>query len=160
MAGSRLCHTRVVDGSVPTTREALAPYLDSLGIRPDAYNLFGAQVENAVVIAQRTEGWIVYYSERGGEWSPTVFESEAEACADLLAKLIQEEHNFFQLVVGPLPAAEADAAWAAWLEANLTSAEMLDGNDWKKDDVPWAPGSRWRRYFVRTTTIRSLAANH
>ncbi len=56
---------------------------------------------------QRAEGWVVSYSERGGEYSLRVHGDEASACADMLSRVCSEARVFFDLVVGPAPAAEA-----------------------------------------------------
>ena len=76
----------------PETRDALAAYLDALGIRGGTYHLFGAHLEDAMVMDRRPEGWVVFYSEREGVFSLTVHDHEADACADLLARLTSTEH--------------------------------------------------------------------
>ena len=63
--GARWEH-RVCDRG-PQTRDALAAHLDALGVRKGTYHLFGAHLEDAMVMDQRPEGWVVFYSERGGE---------------------------------------------------------------------------------------------
>jgi len=148
-----------VTAEAPETREALAAHLDSLGINPDCYHLYGAHLGDAFVLDHRPEGWVVFYSERGGESSTKVFDSEPAACRELLARVTEEDHAFFQLVAGPAPAAEADEAWAAWLNTRKISVDQLEQRDWKTDDVPWVHGPYWRRYFVRTTTARRLTAS-
>ena len=105
---------------------------------------------------RRPEGWVVFYSERGGESSLRVHDDEASACADLLARVTGEEHVFFELVAGPAPADEADEAFGAWLRERGTSRESLAPTDWKCDDVPWVQGPYWRRYFMRITETRRL----
>ena len=142
----------------PESREVLDAHLGHLGVREGTYHLFGAHLEDAMVMARRPEGWVVFYSERGGEYSLTVHPDEARACADLLARVIDEEHVFFDLVAGPAPVDEADEAFEAWLEHRGTTRENLAPTDWKYDDVPWVPGPYWRRYFVRITMIRRLRA--
>lgn len=144
------------DHPVPQTRDALAAHLDALGVRKGTYHLFGAHLEDAMVMDQRPEGWVVFYSERGGEYSPKVYDEEASACAELLNRLIDEEHVFFDLFVGPAPADEADEAFDAWLAKRGIDRESLGPTDWKYDDVPWVAGPHWRRYFVRITEIRRL----
>jgi hypothetical protein len=105
---------------------------------------------------QRPEGWVVFYSERGGECSLRAHSDEASACADMLNRLSNEPHVFFELVAGPAPAAEADAAFDDWLKQRGVTRGELTLTDWKADDVPLAPGPYWRRYFVRISTIRRL----
>ena len=94
-------------------------------------------------------GWVVFYLERGGEFSLTVHDHEADACADLLARLTSDEHVFFELVSGAAPAAVADEAFDNWPGLRRLSRTDLDPTDWKYDDVPWVSGSYWRRYLVR-----------
>lgn len=127
-------------------------------MRSDTYHLYGAHLDNAIGLDHRPEGWVVFFSERGGEWSTSTFESEDQACAEVLKLVTAEEHNFFQLVVGPAPAEAADAEWAAWLGTHRIRANELLEGDWKVDDVPWVAGPYWRRYFVRITTVRLLEA--
>jgi hypothetical protein len=87
----------------PDTRDALAAHLDAFGVREGTYHLFGAHVEDAMVMDRRTEGWVVFYSERGGEFSLEVHNTEAGACADLLSRVIDDDHVYFDLVAGPAP---------------------------------------------------------
>jgi hypothetical protein len=110
---------------------------------------FGAHLEDAMVMDRRPEGWVVFYSERGGEYSLTVHSDEASACADMLSRLGSAAHVFFDLIAGPAPAAEADAAFDEWLKQRGITRGDLPVTDWKFDDVPSVPGPYWRRYFVR-----------
>ena len=107
---------------------------------------------------RRSDGWVVFYSERGGEASLTTHAEEASACVDVLERLSGDEQVFFDLVVGPSPAAEADAAFDAWLDRRGASRSTLAPADWKFDDVPWVSGPYWRRYFLRITALRRLTA--
>lgn len=143
-------------GHIPETRDDLASYLDELGVNPAAFHLFGAHVDDAFVLDHRPQGWVVFYSERGGETIVSTHPDEAAACADLLAHLVANDHVFFTLVAGPAPASQADAEFAQWLHQRGATSDDLDPSDWKTDDVPWKPGPYWRRYFVRTLTIRRL----
>ena len=130
-------------------------HLQALGVREGAFHL-GAHLEDAMVMDRRPQGWVVFYSERGGEFSLNIHDDEASACADLLERVTGEEHVFFDLVAGPAPANEADEAFDAWLRERGASRESLASTDWKFDDVPWVPGPYWRRYFMRITEIRRL----
>jgi hypothetical protein len=76
------------------TREALAAHLEALGVRADCYHLYGAHLEDAFVMDRRPSGWVVFYSERGGEWSIATHDREGDACADLLARVTGDDHNF------------------------------------------------------------------
>jgi hypothetical protein len=144
------------DAVRPQSRDALAAQLEALGVREGTYHLYGAHFDDAMVMDERPEGWVVFYSERGGESSLKVHGDEASASADLFSRVCSETHVFFDLVAGPAPAAEADAAFDGWLKQRGVTRVNLDATDWKYDDVPWVPGANWRRYFVRITTIRQL----
>ena len=146
------------DPAAAQSRDALAAQPEALGVRGGTYHLFGAHLEDAVVMDRRPEGWVVFYSEHGGESSLRVHGHEASACADMLSRLGSEAHVFFDLVAGPAPAAEADAAFDGWLKRRGVTRSDLAATDWKYDDVPWVPGPYWRRYFVRITAIRRLHA--
>ena len=155
---ARSCeHRPVPDDAVgPQSREALADELEALGVREGAYHLFGAHLDDGIVMDKRAEGWVVFYSERGGEYSLKVHRDEAGACGDLLTRVRSEPHVFFDLVAGPAPAVEADAAFDGWLTQRGVTHASLAATDWKYDDVPWVPGPYWRRYFVRIAAIRRL----
>ena len=140
----------------PTRRDALAVHLETLGVRDGTYHLYGAHLDDAIVMDHRPDGWVVFYSERGGESSLKAHDNEASACADLLARLTEDEHASFDLVAGPAPADEADEAFGVWLGQRGIARENLAPTDWKFDDVPWVPGPYWRRYFVRISAIRRL----
>ncbi|MDN5792236.1 MAG: hypothetical protein L0H22_04150 [Brevibacterium aurantiacum] len=145
------------DGAaIPRTRTALEAHLTKLGVSEQGYHLSGAHLDDAIVMDHCPEGWVVFYSERGGESALKVHRTEADACADLLDRRTRDDHAFFTLVAGPSPASEADTAFNSWLAARGASRSSLLAEDWKFDDVPWVAGPLWRRYFVRTTTIRLL----
>lgn len=147
----------MADGAaIPRTRTALADHLTELGVSEASYHLYGAHLDDAIVMDQRPEGWVVFYSERGGESALKVHSTEAEACTDLLDRRTRDDHVFFTLVAGPSPAGEADAAFDSWLARRGASRSSLIPGDWKSDDVPWVAGPLRRRYFVRTTAIRLL----
>ncbi|NDL56224.1 hypothetical protein [Phytoactinopolyspora mesophila] len=146
----------VSDLPIPRTREDLAARLDALGVHGGSFHLFGARGDDAFVMDQRPDGWVVFYSERGHEHDLARYDNEADACADLLTRVTGEEHVFFELVAGPAPEAEADAAFDAWLGRRGIYRRDLGPGEWKFDDVPWVAGPYWRRYFVRITTIRRL----
>jgi hypothetical protein len=144
-------------GHIPETRDELASYFDELGVNPAAFHLFGAHADDAFVLDHRPQGWVVFYSERGGEDILSTHPNEAAACADLLTRVTEHDHVFFTLVAGPAPADQADADFAAWLQQQGAGREDLDPSDWKTDDVPWVmTGPYWRRYFVRTLAARRL----
>lgn len=141
----------------PDTRESLAAHLEAIGVRPGTFHLFGAPVDDAIVMDQRPERWAVFYTERGNEMSLSYHPDEASACADLLARVTDEPQVFFDLVAGPAPALEADSLFDEWLAERGGARGDLRPADWMSDDVPWVSGACWRRYFVRITTIRRLS---
>jgi len=138
----------------PGNRAELAATLDALGVREGTYHLYGAHLDDAIILDHRPEGWIVFYSERGSEDVLAVHRYEESACADLLRRVTADEHAFFQLVAGPAPTEDADAAFGAWLRERGIAAADLAPTEWKRDDVPWTEGPYWRRYSVRILTIR------
>ncbi len=142
--------------AIPRTRTALANHLTELGVSENSYHLYGTYLDDAIVLDERPEGWVVFYSECGGESALKVHSTEAGACADLLDRVTRDDHVFFTLVAGPSPADEADAAFDSWLAGRGASRSSLLAGDWKFDDVPWVAGALWRRYFVTTTGIRLL----
>jgi len=139
----------------PLTRQSLAAQLDSEGVAERAYSLYGAHMEDAIVLDNRPDGWVVFYSERGGESGLKTYAKESDACLDLLSRVLKNEHNRFDLVAGPAPPAEADAAFDLWLaDHGLTRADLADV-DWKSQDSAWYAGEPdYRRYWVRITRMR------
>lgn len=95
----------------PQTRSQLADHLDAIGVRSCTFHLYGAHLDDAFVIDHRAEGWVVFYSERGGEFSLEFHDREADACADLLKRLTADNHVFFDLVAGPAPEEQADESF-------------------------------------------------
>jgi hypothetical protein len=141
----------------PLTRESLAAILNQLGIRPATYSLYGAHLPDSYVMDQRSEGWVVFYSDRGDESGLAICRSEADACSAMLDRLTSEDQNFFELVAGPAPAHLADAQFQTWLDEHSVSREQLMNNDWKTQDSPWvAIEPNYRRYWVRITAVRRL----
>ncbi len=73
------------------TRQELEKKLRSLGIHDDAYKLDGGLPNECYVLAKQTDGkWEVYYSERGLRSGSKEFDSESEACEELLEWLIRD----------------------------------------------------------------------
>ncbi len=71
----------------PRTREALAGLLEQQGFRRNSYHLYGARLDDAIILDQRPQGWVVFYSERGGEYDLRAHRTEADACDDALNRL-------------------------------------------------------------------------
>lgn len=75
-------NSAMADGAaIPRTRTALADYLTELGVSENSYHLYGTRLDDAIVLDERPEGWVVFYSERGGESALKVHSTEAEARA-------------------------------------------------------------------------------
>jgi hypothetical protein len=133
----------------PLTRARLAEVLAANNVSERAYDLSGAHKHDAVVLDDRPEGWVVFYSERGGENVLARYETEADACSDLLTRLLRDEHNRFDLVAGPAPPDDADAAFASWLDDHDLTLGDLARDELRMQDSPWVAGQPdYRRYFV------------
>jgi len=142
----------------PLTRGTLAELLDREGIRERAYSLFGAHKDDAIVLDQRSDGWVVYYVERGRESDVRRHQDEAAACLDLLDRVWNVEMNRFALVAGPAPREEADEELAQWLRARGLERMDLADADLKTQDTPWVVGVPYqRRYWVRITRMRAAS---
>ena len=71
-------------------RETLRKIADSEGIRRDSYSLDGGMPSERYVLAIIEGGWAVYYSERRSRNGESRFETEDEACDELLMRLIRD----------------------------------------------------------------------
>jgi hypothetical protein len=80
-------------------------------------------------------------------------DTEDEACTHLLKLLRGDPTTHFHLVVGPLPAREADDAFGRWREAHGSDNE-LEASDVRVDNPIFTPEQgRVRRYWVRGTKL-------
>jgi hypothetical protein len=139
----------------PLTRAALEDLLESLGVRPDTYSLYGAHLPDAIVMDQRPDGWVVFYTERGEESLLRTHTAESAACLDLLERVTSWDHNFFEMVAGPALPEAADAEFDAWLAERSLTREDLGPDEWKSQDSAWVRNEPdYRRYWVRTASIR------
>lgn len=68
-------------------RRHLAELLDREGIRERAYSLYGAHKDDAIVLDQRSDGWVVFYTKRGRESDLRRHTDEPAACLDLLDRV-------------------------------------------------------------------------
>lgn len=62
----------------------------SAGIRPGAYSLEGGLPPETYVLTIEGGGWSVYYSERGDRVDERRYDTEDEACSDLLLRLVAD----------------------------------------------------------------------
>lgn len=69
------------------TRERLPDLISEAGKNVAAVSLYGAHDHDRLVIDNRPDGWVVFYTERGGEFDLRSHVSEHEACRDLLERL-------------------------------------------------------------------------
>lgn len=74
-------------------REQLEELLRRERVRPDAYSLGGEVRDECLCLLPERDGWVVFYSERGGRTSPRHFDTEAEACDFLVARLLADPGN-------------------------------------------------------------------
>lgn len=124
-------------------REELRRLLDEEGIDPASYTFDGGHPPEMYVLSITVGGWTVYYSERGLETARQDFDTEDAACRHLLDLLRRDETVHYQRVIGPLPAAEADAAFSTWADRHgLTLTER----DFRVDD-PLLQQGPVRRYW-------------
>lgn len=72
----------------PLNRDQLRDALDWEGIRPSAYSLDGTEPENRYVLTIRPGGWSVFFMERGREVDREDFDTEDEACSELLLRVV------------------------------------------------------------------------
>ncbi len=71
-------------------REGLRRRAVAEGIRSSVYSLEGGLPPETYVLSIEPGGWAVYYSERGERVDEHRYETEDEACADLLLRLIED----------------------------------------------------------------------
>jgi hypothetical protein len=74
-------------------RSDLRAVLDREQVSPEHYSLDGGHDFERYVLAIREGGWAVYYSERGLETGLAVFDTEDEACSELLLRIISDPHT-------------------------------------------------------------------
>jgi hypothetical protein len=71
-------------------RNDLLAAAEKLGIRSSAFSLDGGVPAERYVLALEDGGWAVYYSERGGRVDVAHFDTEDEACDELLLRLTRD----------------------------------------------------------------------
>jgi hypothetical protein len=69
------------------TCERLPDIICAAGKDMSAVSLYGAHDNDQIVIDNRPNGWVVFYTERGAECDLRTHVSEHEACRDLPARL-------------------------------------------------------------------------
>lgn len=71
-------------------RSELAKAIHREGILETAYSLEGGLPAERYVLALEDGGWSVYYSERGMRRDEVHFDTEHEACDELLLRLVED----------------------------------------------------------------------
>jgi hypothetical protein len=127
-------------------RQELTAILRQEGINADCFALDGGHPSERYVLDSRPDGWVTYYSERGQESGLRKFDTEDEACRHVLDQLRRDPTTHFRLVVGPLPADEADAAFEEW--KRQSGFDDLRPEDVRIDNPVLSAGPS-RRYWVR-----------
>lgn len=117
---------------------------------PNTYALDGGHPSEQYVMDVRPGGWVVYYPEGGLESGLQEFDTEDAACDFLLDQLRNDPTTHFHLVVGPLPAADADKTFEAW--KSRTGLVDIAQSDVRVDEPIFANGPL-RRYWVRGTLL-------
>jgi hypothetical protein len=72
------------------TKRELEELLNKEGFRADSYDLDGGMLPERLTLAKEAGRWSVYYSERGLQTGKAFFDSESEACQNLLDQLRDE----------------------------------------------------------------------
>lgn len=60
------------------------------GIRPSTFSVEGGLPPDKYVLSLEPGGWSVYYSERGKRIGEARFDTEDEACSELLLRLTRD----------------------------------------------------------------------
>lgn len=71
-------------------RGPLREALDREGIAPSSYSLDGEDPENRYVLAVRPGAWAVFFYARGRVMDRAEFDTEDEACSELLLKVVRD----------------------------------------------------------------------
>ncbi|THV42996.1 hypothetical protein [Glycomyces buryatensis] len=72
-------------------KQELKAALESAGVDEDAYWLEGGRPNEAYTLERRDNGWAVYYSEKGNRNDEVVFDTEDEACCELLNWVLNDD---------------------------------------------------------------------
>ena len=71
-------------------RTQLQQAFESENVDPRAYDFSGSNIGEQYVLEPRPGGWSVYYSERGGKNDETFFDTEDEACHELMNRVLKD----------------------------------------------------------------------
>ena len=70
-------------------RASCRAILDQEGVRPSAYSLEGDR-DNAYCLGIAEGGWTVWFSERGRRIDEMQFDTEDEACSELVLRVVED----------------------------------------------------------------------
>ena len=71
-------------------RTQLQKVFETEDVDPQAYDFNGSSTGEQYVLELRAGGWSVYYSERGGKNDESFFDSEHEACHELMNRVLKD----------------------------------------------------------------------
>lgn len=71
-------------------RTQLQELFESENVDPHAYDFNGSNIGEQYVLELRPGGWSVYYTERGGKNDEVVFDTEDEACLELVGRVLKD----------------------------------------------------------------------
>lgn len=72
-------------------RQELRLALEREGVQPAAYDLNpGRLTDEAYCLAIAAGGWSVWFAERGERRDEVIFDTEDEACAELLLRVVED----------------------------------------------------------------------
>jgi hypothetical protein len=74
----------------------LTDYLESQGIRRDAYLINGAGTGEEYGIEHGPRGWSVFYHERGSRTSEVIFQAEEDAVSELAQRIKRDRNSFMK----------------------------------------------------------------
>ena len=71
-------------------RNALKELLDRENVDPRSYAMDSSNPDEQYSLEQTSEGWTVYYAERGLRRGEQTYDNEADACRDLLERVLKD----------------------------------------------------------------------
>ena len=71
------------------TTSDLIEILDTLGVDPRSYHLFGPTADEGLCLLPEGQDWHVFFSERGQRYDERTFATEDEACVHLLKWILR-----------------------------------------------------------------------
>jgi hypothetical protein len=71
-------------------RNALKEFLDRENVDPRSYALDSPNPDEQYSLQQTSDGWTVYYAERGLRREERVYDNEGDACRDLLDRVLRD----------------------------------------------------------------------